>query len=307
MVKKPTGVHKGRLVLWVGIVVATLGVVGASSWPIASNMKLGLDLKGGFEVLYIAEPLEAGQQVTPEALLETARNLQRRIDKTGTAEPEITPEGRDRIRAKIAGVSDEAQLRELLKKPSELTFRDISGKKEMVGSDFAPGGATVQFTETGQPYIGLKVKNAEKFKDVTTRLLNAPLAIYLDEEQLSAPIVQAVIADGQASITGSFTLDEVKQLVDTINLGALPLKLTEKYTQSVGATLGQKSLETTVIAGLIGTVLVLVFMIVYYRVPGIIASISLLAYTWLLMLAFDLMNVTLTLPGIAAFVLGIGM
>lgn len=308
MVSKVTNkVNRPRLVLWIAIVVITLGVIGATSLPIAQKVKLGLDLKGGFEVLYVAEPLEPGQQVTPEALLETARNLQQRIDKQGTSEPEITPEGDNRIRAKIAGVQNESELRELLKKPSELSFRNSEGKKELLGSDFVPGGATIEFDQTGRPYIGITIKNKEKFKEVTTRLLNQPLAIYLDEEMLSAPIIQAVIPDGKASIEGDYQLDEVKNLVNTINLGALPLKLTEKYSQSVGATLGQKSLETTLWAGIIGSVIVLVFMIWYYRLPGVIAAISLITYTWLLMLAFQLMGVTLTLPGIAAFVLGIGM
>jgi SecD/SecF fusion protein len=177
----------------------------------------------------------------------------------------------------------------------------------MVGSDFAQGGASVQFNQAGQPYIQLQVKEAEKFRDVTERLLGQPLAIYLDEEELSAPIVNAVITDGQAIIEGSYTFDEAKKLADVINLGALPLKLSEKYTQSVGATLGQKSLETTVLAGIIGSIVVLIYMVAFYRIPGLVATICLIAYTWLLLLAFELMNVTLTLPGIAAFVLGIGM
>jgi SecD/SecF fusion protein len=268
---------------------------------------LGLDLKGGFEILYVAEPLETGQQVTQDALRETARNLEQRVNALGTSEPEITPEGADRIRVKIAGIQNEAELRELLKRPSELTFRGPDGAKEMVGSDFAQGGASVQFNQAGQPYIQLQVKEAEKFRDVTERLLGQPLAIYLDEEELSAPIVNAVITDGQAIIEGSYTFDEAKKLADVINLGALPLKLSEKYTQSVGATLGQKSLETTVLAGIIGSIVVLIYMVAFYRIPGLVATICLIAYTWLLLLAFELMNVTLTLPGIAAFVLGIGM
>jgi preprotein translocase subunit SecD len=296
-----------RIVALSLIVLVTLGVVAFTGLPLANDLKLGLDLKGGFEILYVAEPLETGQQVTQDALRETARNLEQRVNALGTSEPEITPEGADRIRVKIAGIQNEAELRELLKRPSELTFRGPDGAKEMVGSDFAQGGASVQFNQAGQPYIQLQVKEAEKFRDVTERLLGQPLAIYLDEEELSAPIVNAVITDGQAIIEGSYTFDEAKKLADVINLGALPLKLSEKYTQSVGATLGQKSLETTVLAGIIGSIVVLIYMVAFYRIPGLVATICLIAYTWLLLLAFELMNVTLTLPGIAAFVLGIGM
>jgi preprotein translocase subunit SecD len=296
-----------RMVAFILIVLVTLGVAATTSLPIAKDIKLGLDLKGGFEILYVAQPLVAGQEVTPEALRETARSLEMRVNALGTSEPEITPEGKDRIRAKIAGVQNEAELRELLKRPSELTFRGPDGAKEMIGSDFAQGGASVQFNQAGQPYIQLQVKEADKFRDVTQRLLGKPLAIYLDEDMLSAPTVNAVINNGQAIIEGSYSYDEAKKLADVINLGALPLKLTEKYTQSVGATLGQQSLEKTLLAGIIGSIIVLIFMLAFYRVPGVVASITLISYTWLLLLAFKLMGVTLTLPGIAAFVLGIGM
>ncbi|HZG57262.1 protein translocase subunit SecD [Paenibacillus sp.] len=296
-----------RLTAFVLIVLVTLGVVAGTSLPLAKSVKLGLDLKGGFEILYVASPLEGGAEVTRESLRETARSLETRVNAIGTSEPEITPEGADRIRVKIPDARNEAEVREILNKPAELTFRGPDGKKEMIGSDFVQGGASVQFDQAGQPYIAIQVKNAEKFRDVTERLLGQPLAIYLDEKQLSAPYVQSVIANGQASITGNYTFNEAKELADVINLGALPLKLTEKYTQSVGATLGQQSLEKTLLAGVIGMIIVLVFMAVVYRIPGLIAALSIIAFTWLLMLSFRLMGVTLTLPGIAAFVLGIGM
>jgi len=296
-----------RLTAFILIVLVTLGAVASTSVQLARSIKLGLDLKGGFEILYVAEPLEAGQPVTQESLRETARSLEERVNALGTAEPEITPEGADRIRVKIAGVQNEAEVREILSKPAELTFRGPDGTKEMIGSDFVQGGAQVQFDQAGRPFISIQVKNADKFRQVTEKLLGQPLAIYLDENELSAPYVQTVITNGQASITGNYTFEEAKELADIINLGALPLKLTEKYTQSVGATLGQQSLQSTVYAGGIGMVVILLFMLIVYRVPGLLATISIIAFTWLLLLAFYLMGVTLTLPGIAAFVLGIGM
>lgn len=295
------------MTVFVLVVLVTLGVVAGTSLPLAKSVKLGLDLQGGFEILYVAEPFEAGAQVTRDSLRETARSLEQRVDALGVSEPEITPEGADRIRVKIAGVHDEEEVRAILGKPADLTFRGPDGTKEMIGSDFVQGGAKVEFNQAGQPYISLQVKNAEKFRDVTQRLIGQPLAIYLDEEMLSAPYVQNVIANGQASITGTYTFDEAKQLADVINLGALPLKLTEKYSQSVGATLGLLSLELTVKAGIIGLIAILLFMLIVYRVPGFVAIISLVLFTWVLLLAFRLMGVTLSLPGIAAFVLGIGM
>jgi preprotein translocase subunit SecD len=221
-------------------------------------------------------------------------------------EPEINPEGKDRIRAKIAGVVDETNVRELLKKPSYLSFRDPDGKLLMDGRDFVPNGAAVSYKDT-EPVVTIKLKNADKFKEVTTKVLGKTLAIYLDDILITNPRVDHVIPDSSAEISGGFTYLKAKDLANTINLGALSLKLEEKYTQTVGATLGQQSLEQTMKAAVIAFVIIMAGMILFYRVPGCIASLTLLLYTWMLLVVFVLLNATLTLPGIAAFVLGIGM
>ncbi|MBM7563741.1 protein translocase subunit SecD [Paenibacillus sacheonensis] len=308
-----------RLLAFVLIVVVTLGVVaGLSKW-VVDDVKLGLDLKGGFEILYEAEPIEAGGTVTKESLNETAKSLEARANATGVAEPEITTEGTNRIRAKIAGVTDEAKVRDVLKKPTELTFRSTRGcaadagycKVELHGSDFKQNGADVVQTNLNQYEITIKLKDAKQFAEVTREVAklapNNQLAIFMDEEQISAPNVEQEINSSDAVINGTFTRDEANDLRDQINLGALPLKLTEKYTQSVGATLGKQSLDETVEAGAIATVVILLFMMIFYRLPGVIASISIIIFIWLLLLGFNLIHATLTLPGIAAFILGIGM
>ncbi|MBB3113235.1 SecD/SecF fusion protein [Paenibacillus phyllosphaerae] len=284
-----------------------LAIVAITSPTITSGIKLGLDLKGGFEILYEAQPVEEGGTITKEALRETAKSLEKRANAYGVAEPEVTTEGENRIRARIAGVSDEQTVREMMKKPAELTFRGPDGTKEMLGSDFVEGAAQVAFDEMNQPMILIEVKDKAKLAAVTEKLLGQPLAIYLDETELSAPIVRAVLPDGKATISGDYTLDEANELADVINLGALPLKLTEKYTQSVGASLGQQSLEKTLLAGVIASVLILLFMLIVYRMPGLIASITLIIYNWGILLLYYWMQATVTLPGIAAFVLGVGM
>jgi preprotein translocase subunit SecD len=296
-----------RIIAFLVLVVIVFASVGVTSPSLLSKLKLGLDLKGGFEILYVAEPIEAGQAVTKESLLETARSVEDRANKSGVSEPEVTTEGKDRIRVRIAGIANEDEVRNVLKKPAELTFRGPDGTKEMLGSDFVAGGATLGFDQSNRPEIHITVKNAEKFKNVTEKLLNKPLAIYLDETQLSAPIVQSVLSDGKATISGNYSFDEATKIRDTINLGALPLKLTEKYTQSVGASLGQLSLQQTVKACIIASIIILLFMLFFYRLPGVVASISIITYTWLLLVVTYLMHATLTLPGIAAFVLGVGM
>lgn len=289
------------------IVVILLATVGATSNYLLKHVRLGLDLKGGFEILYVASPIEEGGVMTKNDLNETAKSLEKRVNGQGIAEPDITTEGSDRIRVRLAGVANMDEVRNLLKKPAELTFRGPDGTKEMLGSDFVPGAAKIGYDEYNRPMIQIEVKDKEKFRKVTEKLLGKPLAIYLDEEELSAPVVQNVLSDGKATISGSYSLQEAEDIKNTINLGALPLKLTEKYTQQVDATLGQKSLHATMVASLIAFVLILLFVLFYYRVPGIVACVTIIFFTWLLLLVFVLMKATLTLPGIAAFVLGIGM
>lgn len=299
--------NKNRLLGLILTILISLTTVALTSSTVLKGLRLGLDLQGGFEILYEAEPLVEGGEVTKDALRQTAKALMMRADKYGVAEPEIVPEGSNRIRARIAGVSDEATVREIMKKPAELTFRGPDGTIELRGVDFKEGAAKVAFNEFNEPIILIEVKDRKKWEDVTRRLLHQPLAIYLDDDLISAPVVQSVMTDGKAQIHGSYSLQEARELAEIINLGALPLKLTEKYTQSVGATLGKRSLEQTVYAGILATIFILLFMMIVYRLPGVIASVSLIVYNWGILLIYYWMNATLTLPGIAAFVLGVGM
>lgn len=296
-----------RLLAFVLTIILTFSVILITTPQLLPNMKLGLDLKGGFEILYEASPIEEGGEITPESLRQTARSLEKRADAYGVAEPEVTTEGTNRIRARIAGVADEKTVREIMKKPANLTFRGPDGTIELRGSDFVEGAAHVAYDELNSPMIQIEVREAAKLEEVTKRLFGQQLAIYLDDDELSAPVVRAILTDGHATISGDYSNEEALELAEIINLGALPLKLTEKYTQSVGATLGQLSLEQTVKAGIFASIFILLFMVLMYRVPGIIASVTLITYTWLLLLVMNWIQATLTLPGIAAFVLGIGM
>lgn len=310
-----------RIVAFVLIVVVSLGVMAFTSPSIVNNIRLGLDLKGGFEILYEASPLEEGGKVTSDALTQTAKSLEKRINAQGTSEPEITTEGTNRIRVKIADVQDEESVRQKLKEPAVLTFRSSDGckdatdycKVELKGTDFKEGGASVVFDDLRQPVVAIKLKDANKFAEITKRLASKAsegrnrLAIYMDEKMISDPGVNYEISGGEATITGNYTNAEANELKDTINLGSLPLKLTEKYSQSVAATLGKLSLDQTIKAGIIGTIFILLFMLIVYRMPGIVAAFSLIVFTWVLLLVFWASNITLTLPGIAAFILGLGM
>ncbi len=383
-----------RLISFVVVILVVAGVIGATT-PLFKDIRLGLDLKGGFEILYQATPTTQGEAVTRESLIQTAKSLEQRANALGTSEPEITTEGSDRIRLRIAGVTDEATVRQTMKEPAELTFRSMSGcpvdssqsnskdqtsstekstdksaatstttskssgttetksgsdsnpvsaqtvgspegvevtpstgeesvpsdtnaaasqdplkvycKVEMTGNDFKENGASVVYNSLNQPEIVIKVKDAQKFAEITKRLIGQPLAIFLNDDLLSAPTVRAELTDGTASISGNYTVQEAQQLKDQINLGALPLKLTEIYSQSVGASLGQQSLHDTLRAGVIASIIILLFMVFVYRVPGLISAFCIIVYIWLTLMIFIAGDFTLTLPGIAAFILGVGM
>ncbi|MGG1555719.1 MULTISPECIES: protein translocase subunit SecD [Paenibacillus] len=288
-------------------VVIVLGAIGATSPRLVDRIKLGLDLKGGFEILYTAEPLTAGQPLTKETLTEAAESLAKRADSLGVAEPEVYPEGSDRIRVRLAGVENEEEVRTMMSKPAVLTFRGPDGTVYMNGTDFVENAAKLSYDpNTKQPIVEIKMKSREKFKEVTTKLVGSSLSIYLDDQLQSTASVNYPIDSDSAIITQT-NVTEATKVAKMINLGAMPLKLTEKYIQRVDATLGKASLHETARAGLIASILIFLFMVLYYRVPGLVAAFTLITYIWVLLAIFDFMNATLTLPGIAALVLGAGM
>ncbi|REK75956.1 protein translocase subunit SecD [Paenibacillus paeoniae] len=298
-----------RIIAFLAIVVVGFAAMAATTPWVMDGVKLGLDLKGGYEVLYEAVPFEGGSDVTPETLKKTAKSLQDRIDASGLVEPEITTEGKNRIRVKLPGInSEDDAVLQMLSKPINLTFRAPDGTIMLNGTDFVENAAGLQFDTLNRPVVTIELKDAKKFENVTSQLVGKTMSIYLDEEEISSPLVKNVIASKNASIEmNNGSTEEARELRDLINMGSLPLKLEAKYTQSVGAKLGMESLKDTVTAGVIGSLIVLVFMVVIFRVPGFVAAITIITYAWLLLLVQNLMNATLTLPGIAAFVLGVGM
>jgi preprotein translocase subunit SecD len=301
-------VRKGRVVVFSLLVIAILATVGLTTQQLIKNLTLGLDLQGGFEVLYEAKPLDKGQKITPQVLASAAGALQKRIDVLGVSEPEITVEGKDRIRVQLAGVTDPKKARKILGKPAVLTFRAPDGKKILMrGTDLAEGGAKQDYDQNGSPAVMVKFKDKEKFAKYTREYVGKPMPIYLDDQQLSAPVIQEPILNGEASITGNFKAEEAKQLAELLNAGSLPVKLEELQSYAVDASLGKASLQDSLIAGLYAVGFIFLFVIGYYRFPGLIAVVTLVAYSYLVLLTFSLLHVTLTLPGIAAFILGIGM
>lgn len=320
-------VKRSRIIAFLLVVILIGSAMGVTTEGILKNIKLGLDLQGGFEVLYEVKPAKKGQKIDKETLASTAEALDKRINVLGVSEPNIQIEGENRIRVQLAGVTDQTEAREILSTQANLTFRDADDQIMMDGSDLAENGAKQTFDENGAPSVSLKLKSADKFKKVTEQIVgNAPnnvLVIWLDFEEgkdsfksevakenpkfLSAPTVNQVFNQDSVSIVGNFPAEEAQQLSSLLNAGALPVKLTEVYSTSVGAKFGEQALNETIFAGIIGIALIYIFMLAYYRFPGFIAAVTMSIYIYLVLLIFDWMNGVLTLPGIAALILGVGM
>lgn len=319
-------VKKGRIFAFFLIVLAFAVLISTTVMSITKETKLGLDLQGGFEVLYEVTPID-DTEITEQTLSATVTALNQRVNVLGVSEPVIQIEGDDRIRVQLAGVEDQETARQLLATEAELTFRDVDDNILLDGSDLQQNGAAGQFDQTNRPIVTLKLKDAERFAEVTRDLSQRPigenvLVIWLDFEEgdsyaeeansaepkfLSAANVSEVINSQDVQISGNFTSDETKHISEILNAGSLPVKLDEMFSNSVGASLGEKSMVQTVYAGLIGIALIFAFMLFYYRLPGFIAVVTLSVYTYLVIVLLNLMNAVMTLPGIAALVLGIGM
>lgn len=320
--------NRSKIVAFFLIVFVFAGTIGSTVTGIAKDINLGLDLQGGFEVLYEIEPIDEGQEVNRKLLEGTVETLNDRVDRLGISESTINIEGEDRIRVQLAGVENQNQAREMLATSARLSFRDVNDKEYLNGADVKEGSARQDFDpQSNSPIVTLKLKDAEKFGDVTNTIKNMGppdnlLVIWMDYEKgdsfaeeskkedpkyVSAPRVSERINSQDVQITGDFTVESAKQLADIINSGSLPVHMKELYSTSVGAQFGEQALSETVFAGIIGVALIFVFMIAVYRFSGLIAAVNLCIYIYLILLVFNLMNGVLTLPGIAALILGVGM
>ena len=310
-------------------IILVLLVIGIclSFIPIFKNLNFGLDLQGGFEVLYKVESID-GSKMNKEKLTATYKTLSKRIDSLGVNEPEIILEGNDKIRVKLAGVKNPDEARRQLSTVATLSFRDTEDNLLMTSDVLSSGGAKVSEDSSGNPAVLLTVKDKDKFYNVTNKISkqkNNSIVIWLDynkEEdsysnegsscgtEESNCLSAATVSEGFASnviIQGNFTEEEVENLVDLINSGSLPSKLTEISSKTVGASFGDETLSKTLVAGIIGISLIVIILLIVYRFAGFISSAAMLLYTLLVFGVFWLIGGVLTLPGIAAVVLGIGM
>ncbi|HLS90492.1 MAG TPA: protein translocase subunit SecD, partial [Limnochordia bacterium] len=267
----------------------------------------GLDLQGGVQVVLEAQDVE-GIRVTGEVLERAQAVIERRVNALGVAEPIIQRQGDRRIIVELPGVQDQEQAIETIGRTALLEFKDPDGNTVFTGA--ALRSATLSNDEFGRPAVAIELnrEGAVQFAQLTARYANiAPLPIVLDGEVLVAPVPQGPINDGRAIITGNFTLEEARTLAILLQSGALPVPLEVMEVRNVGPVLGRESVQRSLTAGLAGVALVLIYMLAYYRLPGGVADVALAIYVVLLLGLLVGLRATLTLPGLAGFILSMGM
>ncbi len=322
-------------------VVVTAALVGLVAWPSGPDINLkplgidyqrelkiheGLDLEGGSHLVYQADMSKIPGGERSKALDGAVDVIERRVNALGVSEPlvQANRSGDDyRVIVELPGVTDVEEASKIIGATVKMEFREqdpaadpanpnplaaYQENTELTGADFKR--AAVGFNQqTGEPEITItfNAEGTKQFAEMTRRNVGKPIAIVLDGSIISAPRVSQEISDGNAVITGQFTVEEAKQLALQLNAGALPVPVEQVEQRTVGPTLGQDSVEKSLAAGLIGLLLVAAFMVAYYRLPGVLAVLALLLYSAVMVALFKLIPVTLTLAGISGFILSIGI
>jgi preprotein translocase subunit SecD len=306
-----------------------LAIVGLCVWsitPIQQKIHLGLDLQGGVSVVLELEPTDSVKTITSDIQNQVEQVIQNRVNGLGVSEPVITKEGTKRLLIELPAAKNPDEVERELKEAAVLDFKIVppqvsqrartdpkyaangafkdSGPVVYSGADLK--GAQAAFGQGGEPQIDFQTKDGKRFGDLTTKNLGKILGIFLDGKWVSDATIEGVITtDGM--IHGAFTEDDVARIANELNAGALPVPTQIIEKEEVGPILGQADLQKSLVAAAIGLALVLVFMAVVYRVPGVLADIALIVYVVALLALLASAKAVLTLPGIAGFVLSIGM
>ena len=332
--------NKGIVVLLLTAIITvflcyTAGIgLGPTGTGSAKNIKTGLDLSGGVSITYQAKDSDP----SAEDMSDTVYKLQKRVEQYST-EAQVYKEGSDRIAVEIPGVTDADEILNDLGKPGSLCFitmsdEDGNANVSSTGSGYVLARSLDEIRESGSVVLeGTDVKDAQggafqsdknstreyavsltltdegktKFAEATEANVGKQIAIIYDNQILSAPKVNEAITGGQAQITGMSDVEEAQNLASYIRIGSLSIELEELRSSVVAAQLGEEAISTSVMAGLIGLIIVIIFMIIVYRLPGLVAGIALILYTALVLMTLNAFDITLTLPGIAGIILGIGM
>ena len=296
------------MALFLGLLTFTAAIgFGPTGTGSAKNIITGLDLAGGVSITYTTV---GDETPSAEDMSDTIYKLQQRVQQYST-EAQVYQEGDNRINIEIPGVSDANKILEELGKPGSLEFTLADGTEVLTGMDVESAEAAVsQDNMKNREYVVelvLTSEGASKFATATSENIGNQISIVYDGNIISAPTVESAITGGRAQITGMADQEEAERLASSIRIGSLSLELEELRSNVVGAQLGEEAISTSLTAGAIGLAIVIVFMAIVYLIPGVVAGISLLIYTALMLVMLNAFDITLTLPGIAGIILSIGM
>lgn len=324
-----------RRKLWINFVLILILAAFAIfiSWPTTQSLKIkswykdislkqGLDLKGGVHLVYEADTSKIKSANVSDAMNGVRDVIEGRVNALGATEPDIrlsTVNGKDAIIIDLPGFQDVEKAKGIIGSTAKLEFKDLNGTTVMDGADLQPQAAiaapqqsassstTVSANNSWEVDLTLTDTGKTKFAKATTENVGKQIGIYLDDQLISAPTVQSAITDGKAVITGSFTAEKAKDFALKLNYGALPVPISLAQEQTVGASLGSDAVNQSLIAGVIGIILIFIFMIAYYRWCGLIAALALFVYGALNIMLYKLLPVTMTLAGIAGFIISMGI
>lgn len=298
--------HKEILKLLL-IAVVLIGGLAATILYAPQFINLGLDLQGGIHVVMQAVPDE-GEEVTDEQMESLSAVMTERINSFGLAEPLIQREGKDRLIIELAGITDADEAMETLGKTAKLEFLDPDGNVILSGSELEDAQASMESgSSNGVIYLTFSAEGAKKFAEATEKFIGKVITVELDGENIQTATVNEAIPNGKASISGNMTYDDAAKTASLLRSGALPVNVEVIEQRTVGPQLGADSLSKSYVAMVYGVVAVFLFMILYYRLPGLLTCLSLVLYGIIVIWVMIGIKATITLPGIAAFLLSIGM
>lgn len=288
------------------VVLAVLVAAGFYMLPLSLSIKQGLDLQGGTHVVLEASDTPEAA-VNDDAMQRVVHILERRINELGLTEPIVQRQGERRVIVELPGVKDPEKAIEMLGRTALMEFQDESGAVVLTGKDLKD--AKAQIDQGGQKLVAIEFtdEGAKKFAALTAKSVGKHIAILLDKQILTNPVVNEVIPNGKAVISGNRDMAEAERLAILLRSGALPVKVEVLETRTVGPTLGEDSKAKSIQAFTIGIAAIVVFMLLFYRVSGFVANITLILYVMLLLFSLKMLNATLTLPGIAGIILSMGM
>ncbi len=309
----------GRFGAFLATVLVIAGLTGGTAMTLWKTIPLGLDLQGGFDLLYEVEPGLDGHAPTAQGIQNAVQAVESRVNLTGVTSPVIQLENGRYIRVELAGTFDQQKARQIIGETAQLEIygnvvktkqgQVVPDKSSLLaqGNDLDNNAQAATNPSTGENVVEITFKDAKKWGDATTKYVGKPIYTYLNGKLINVATVREPILNGHTEISGIGSQQECDQLAKQLNEGSLPYPLRLVSSMSVGPSLGSASLKATMFAGGIAVILIFLFMIVVYKLAGLIADFALIAYGYVTLVVFAGMHITLTLPGLAALVLGIGM